>query len=660
MHRDADALRDRDAALQTEWLLADGAGGYASMTVLMSGARRYHGLWVPALAPPVDRRVVLAHVEERLVAAGAETWLSTCEYADGFYPDGSSAAERFALDPLPRLTSRVGDVTVERTVLLRREPGAGVVLAYHVRAPGPWMLDLAPFLALRPMHALAAERGGWRVEAADGASGWRVLSEHLPGVFLWAGGHAEVRCTGEPTWYRGVLRREERRRGFDFTEDLLVPGRWHVTGRGETRFHLAASFEPPHDLDPPTLAQAERERRGELVRTAGGPADARLQALVAAADAFLVRRRAGGRDLATVIAGYPWFADWGRDAMIALPGLAIETGRLDVAAAVLEAFAEAESEGMIPNRFAERSGEPEYNTVDASLWFLQAVAAYLQAGGDTDRARDRLWPAARAVCERYASGTRFGIRADSDGLIRAGSADTQLTWMDATSEGRPVTPRYGKPVEINALWASGLELMGEVAEAVGEAPPEVCGTAAAVRDAFAAAFWNADAGCLYDCIYPDGRTDAAVRPNQGLAVGLPFAPLSGGRAKRVLEVIRSKLLTPRGLRTLAPDDPAYRGRYEGTPAERDAAYHQGTVWPWLLGPYVDAAFAAGCVECARAEAAGLLAGLLDAMEAAGLGEISEIFDGDPPHRPRGCIAQAWSVAAAVHIWQRLEATGGVP
>ena len=368
----------------------------------------------------------------------------------------------------------------------------------------------------------------------------------------------------------------------------------------------------------------------------------------------------GDEDLATVIAGYPWFGDWGRDAMIALPGLAMETGRLEVAEKVLRAFASATSEGMIPNCFAEETGEPQYNSVDGSLWFLQAVAAYVRAGGRKAFVRQHLWPAARDILARYRSGTRFGIRADADGLITAGDAETQLTWMDARSGGRPVTPRHGKAVEVNALWISGLALMQEVAEWLGTEPPATSADLEQARRSFVNLFWNEAAGCLYDCIRPDGRPDGSIRPNQILAVSLPVPPLQGERARAVIRTVRKKLLVPRGLRTLDPADPAYRGRYAGGSDERDAAYHQGTAWPWLLGPYVDAIFAVERAKCARAEASQILEGLLDAMEEAGLGQIGEVFDGDPPHRPGGCIAQAWSVAAAIHIWRRLETDGGGP
>jgi predicted glycogen debranching enzyme len=665
LHRDAAFLRDRDRALAAEWLLADGAGGYASSTPLLCGTRRYHGLWVPALKPPVDRRVVLSHLEERLVGPSGETDLSTTEYGAGFYPDGSPHADSFDAEPLPRLASRVGGITVERDVLLLRD-GAGVCLTYKTSGAGRWMLDLAPMLALRSMHALERARQTFRAEKLEAACGFRVVSEGMPGVFLWAdqpaagGATADVTATAAPLWYYGVLRRVERQRGFDHFEDLLTPGRWTVSGVGPAEWHVFCSFEPPRLVDAATEHRAHLARQADLAARAGASKDERLARLVRAADAFIVRRRVGAEDLASVIAGYHWFGDWGRDTLIALPGLAIETGRLDVAEKVLRTFAAATRDGLVPNCFAEETGRPQYNTVDASLFFLQAVAAYLRAGGDADFVRQVLWSPAGQICTRYRSGTHFGIHADADGLIAAGSPDTQLTWMDAVSRGRPVTPRHGKAVEINALWISGLALVCDLAEMLRLPAPCSMKQAAFARHAFEQLFWNDSGGCLYDCVPAGGRPDPSVRPNQIFAVGLPHAALSGDRARTVVRTVRDRLLTPRGLRTLAPDDPAYRGRYAGGPDERDAAYHQGTVWPWLLGPYVDAVFAVEDPRCARGEAGQILEGLLDSMEEAGLGQISEIFDGDAPHRPGGCIAQAWSVAAAIHIWKRLEATGGLP
>ena len=653
LHRDVEALSDKDRSLADEWLLADGIGGYASLTPLMAPTRRYHGLWVPALNPPVDRRVIVSHLEEKLTVDSREVFLSTCEYEKGFFPDGAACAERFDLDPLPRLASKVDGLTVEREVLLLRE-GGGVCLTYRVAGEGPWKLDLGPFLAMRPFHYLYRRRESFRVEALPSAPGWRACTDGMPAVFLWTDGPATA--TVEPTWYFGVHLRVERTRGFDSQEDVLLPGRWSFSGEGPAEWHLYASFDPPHPIDAARETKQVRRRGRDLLKTAGSPKDTRVKRLVLAADAFLVRRRVDHEDLATVIAGYHWFGDWGRDALISLPGLAMETGRLDDAEKVLRAFAGHTSEGMVPNVFSEETGRPEYNTVDASLWFLQTIDAYLRFGGRHEFVRECLWPAALEICRRYQSGTRFDIHADTDGLITAGSPQTQLTWMDATSVGRPVTPRYGKAVEINALWISGLGLMADLAETLDLEAPPAAADLDRRRRAFIDLFWNVTASCLFDCVYPEGLRDAAIRPNQVLAAGLQHGPLEGdpARAKLVVSVVRERLLTPRGLRTLAPGHAAYRGRYEGGPDERDSAYHQGTVWPWLVGPYVDAVFVVENPRTARQEAARILDGLLDSMDSGCLGQINEIFDGDPPQRPVGAAAQAWSVAAAIHVWRKLE------
>ena len=665
MHLDIHTFRDRDRSLATEWLLADGAGGYSSSTVLLCGTRRYHGLWVPAMKPPVDRRVVLSHIEERLIPPGGDplqpVYLSTTEYGGGFFPDGSLWATSFDRTPLPQFASRVGGLTVDRRVMLLRD-GAGLCMGYRVGGQGFWTLDLAPMLAMRSFHSLGHSRQSFRIDPLENGRGFRCLFEGFPGVFMWAGLTPGVSCgvTLSPTWYFNVLKRVERDRGFDCVEDVLTPGRWTVSAEGPAEFHLFFSFELPRSINVAAERHKFTARQADLLARAGSPKNPRLARLVTAADQFIVRRRVNDEDLATVIAGYHWFGDWGRDSLISLPGLLIDTGRMDTAEKVLRAFGAATRGGLVPNCYAEDSGQPLYNTVDASLWFIQAAAAYLRAGGNEIFLREHLWPVVSQVCQWYRAGADYGIRADSDGLILAGTPDTQLTWMDANADGRPVTPRHGKAVEINALWISGLALAGEMAAKLGLVPPASPQGLDHLRRTFAELFWNPQNGCLYDCILTGGRPDPAVRPNQIMAVGLPHAPLSGEKAKAVVRTVREKLLTPRGLRTLAPDDPAYCGRYSGGANERDSAYHQGTVWPWLSGPYVDAVFAVEDPQCARGEAAQVLAGLLDSMEEGGLGQIAEIFDGDPPHRPRGCIAQAWSVAAAIHIWKRLEATGGVP
>jgi predicted glycogen debranching enzyme len=378
------------------------------------------------------------------------------------------------------------------------------------------------------------------------------------------------------------------------------------------------------------------------------PDDDFARQLAVAADAFVVRR---GEDARAIIAGYPWFTDWGRDTMIALPGLCLSTGRHEDAKKILRGAAESVDSGLIPNRFPDTLGPAEYNTADATLWFFIAAHRYLEATGDTAFVLDELLPILEDVISRHEHGTRFGIRVDDDGLLHAGEPGLQLTWMDAKIGDWVVTPRWGKPVEIQALWYNALMVLADLRQRAGRAAESagLLQRAKQVKDRFVATFWNEETGCLFDVVDGD-RRDASIRPNQIFALSLPHPLLGKAHARSVLEVIDEKLLTPFGLRSLAPDDPAYRGRYEGGPAERDAAYHQGTVWSWLLGPYADAVVRTlGAPGKARAKRA--IAGLEPHLREAGLGTVSEIFDGDAPHAPRGCPAQAWSVGELLRTWR---------
>ena len=377
-------------------------------------------------------------------------------------------------------------------------------------------------------------------------------------------------------------------------------------------------------------------------------ADDTVSALALAADAFIVRR---GENLRTVIAGYPWFSDWGRDTMIALPGVCLATGRYDDAKKILRAFARSVDAGMLPNRFPDSGEAPEYNTVDATLWFFVTAHRYLEASGDEEFVLGELLPVFEEIVAWHERGTRYGIKVDDDGLLRAGSPGAQLTWMDAKIGDWVVTPRHGKPVEIQALWYNALCILADLRKRAGSLAESASLLARAkqVKERFVEVFWNAEASCLFDVVDGD-RRDASVRPNQVFALALPYPLLAKDKARSVLAVIEQKLLTPYGLRSLAPDDPAYRGRYEGDPASRDAAYHQGTVWSWLLGPYADALVKTnGAVGKPKARKA--IEGLTPHLLEAGLGSISEIFDGDAPHAPRGCPAQAWSVGEALRVFK---------
>jgi predicted glycogen debranching enzyme len=457
----------------------------------------------------------------------------------------------------------------------------------------------------------------------------------------------------EHTWYRAYGLSRERERGLDWQDDHLHAMTTHATLRAGETLTLVVSADT---AAPPVVKAWQRRRDHEasvLERwRAGSAAPAWIDHLALAADQFVVcRLHADDPDGMTVIAGYPWFGDWGRDTMIALPGLALTTGRIEIAKNILLAFAEHVDRGMLPNLFPDASETPEYNTVDATLWFFEAIRALKVKTGDSRFVREHFCGVLRDIIDWHVRGTRYGIRMDDDGLLNAGEPGVQLTWMDAKVGDWVVTPRYGKPVEIQALWYNALRIMQELAEEFGDPQraKEYALMASRATQSFNELFWNEVDGCLYDVVQGEDR-DSSIRPNQILAVSLPFPILAHDKARGMVEVVERELLTPVGLRSLSPRDPQYRPTYEGGPLSRDGAYHQGTVWPWLLGPFITAYLRvhAHWPE-ARERAAGWLRGFASHLEDAGLGQISEIFDAEPPHRPRGCVAQAWSVAELLRV-----------
>ncbi len=611
-------------ATTSEWLETNGLGGFASGTLCGLNTRRYHGLLVVATKPPVGRVVLLSKLEETLVVDGVRYDLSANQYPGGVtHPRGHELLAQFQAAPWPTFEYAVAGGTLTKSVFMIHGENT-TVLRYRWSGPSIASLELRPLIAFRDYHALTHENTAIN-SAVEQIPGCAILRPYgdLPPLCL---NHttAEVEVTGH--WYRRFQCAVEQERGLDFEEDLFQPLvlRFTLTEPAV----VAASTQVRAPVGP---EQRERARRQGL----GG----RLQA---AADQFLVRRG----EFASIIAGYPWFSDWGRDTMIALPGLTLATGRYGVAQKILLAFAEHLSEGMLPNRFPDAGEAPEYNTVDATLWFVDAI----RACGDQRLARD-LYPALRSIIEWHLRGTRYGIRADVDGLLNAGVPGVQLTWMDAKVGDWVVTPRHGKPVEIQALWYNALRVVQQYAEAFAD--PEfaaVCrSTADRAAAAFATLFWNHDQGCLFDCIGPEGP-DPSIRPNQIFAVSLQHPLLQGDRARQVVEVVRRELLTPMGLRTLAPGDPLYRPHYRGGVLERDSAYHQGTVWPWLIGPFLTAYLTVeGDSEAARAQARTWLQPLLDNTDAGCIGQICEVADGDAPHTPGGCFAQAWSVAEVLRL-----------
>jgi len=623
-----------------EWLEADGLGGFASGTASTLRTRRYHALLLAATTPPAGRMALVNGLEAWVTVNGTRVALTTSRYADGVeYPDGNSRLTRFGHDPWPQWTFTLPDgSTVVHEVFVPRGRAA-VAMTWRCQRPNdhiapPVTLDLRLMLSGRDYHALHHENTAFRF-APDQDAGrltWRPY-RGVPPTYVWSNGiYAHL-----PEWYRQFFYSVEQERGLDATEDLAAPGVFTFDlSIGEALMICATDADAvgtaalTATID--TWRTSERARRG----TFASP-------LARSAEAYLVRRGADGR---TVIAGYPWFTDWGRDTAIAVRGLVLIDGDVGLAAEILATWAGAISEGMIPNRFADVGETAEYNSVDASLWFVVACGECL-ARADTDgqplapHLRDALEQAVLAIVGAYDRGTRFGIRRDADALLACGVPGMQLTWMDARVGDRVVTPRIGKPVEVQALWVNALT----VAATLDSRWRDLAGAAA---DALRRRFWNEERGCLFDVVDEDhvpGRTDATLRPNQILAVGgLPVRVVGGDRGRRVVDVVRRTLLTPLGLRSLAPGEPGYRGSCAGTASDRDEAYHQGAVWPWLIGPFVDAALATAEDPAAEARAlSGDLQPLAAHLDAAGLGHVSEIADGDPPFAPRGCPFQAWSL-----------------
>jgi predicted glycogen debranching enzyme len=633
---------DLAETLRREWLETNGIGGFASSSVAGVNTRRYHGLLVAATRPPVGRLALLSKLEETLVVDGRRYDLSANQYPGVVHPQGHQYLSRFRLDPFPIFTYSVDGVELEKSVFMIQGENSTVV-QYSVRSNGDARRDLRlevrPLVAFRDYHSTTHENGALNPEVmAEGSLLTLRPYEGLPALHL---AHDADEVARAQWWNRNLEYAAEQERGLDFREDLFSPLALKFDLSSRTEANVIASTERRDARDADEYRRAEIARR-ESVLASAPSGDELVRPLTAAADQYIAARAEGK----TIIAGYHWFSDWGRDTMIALPGLTLVTGRADVARSILLEFARHVDRGMLPNRFPDAGEAPEYNTVDATLWFFEAVRAFLHYTGDYEFVRRNLYGVLREIVGWHERGTRYRIHTDEDGLLFAGEEGVQLTWMDARVGGREITPRTGKAVEIQALWYNALRVVENLARefGLGEDERKFGAMAARARESFGRLFWNEDAGCLFDVVNGDAR-DGSIRPNQIIAASLTHSMLAAEKARRVVETVERKLLTPFGLRSLAPSDPQYHGRYEGGPESRDGVYHQGTVWAWLLGPFITAYVKAhGRSAASRRQAARWLAPLAEHLSDAGLGHVSEIFDGDAPHRPRGCVAQAWSVA----------------
>ena len=703
------ADHDIDNLLTKEWLLTNGRGSYASSTIVGCNTRAYHGLLIGSLMPPAHRVMALSNCLEMVISKGEVFNLSTFEFPDKFAPAGFGFLKKFRRDIGVHFEYELANVELTKSVYLVRDTDKVAIVYNFTRLAEPVEFISRPFVGLRNFHALqnsyAMLCSKWLGSDARGL----LVRHQMPGScelrLCCPSAHFET----DPQWWFNFTYRHDRERGQGFTEDLWTPGFFKCRIDSPAKIVLWASLSPPtaDHKDSPVIDtdidkvckdlqmyrkelkhQAKKAKSNFRIPDSNGRSKNQnlrigngkyFEMLCLAAEQLVTKRQTKNNTSTTIIAGYPWFADWGRDAFISLPGLLLVTGRFEEAKSVLTTFAAVADEGMIPNRFDDNSDSTHFNSVDASLWFINAAFQYLRTTDDSETFMQELMPTIRWIIDSYHKGTRFGIHADADGLITGGDEQTQLTWMDAKCDGVAFTPRYGKAVEVNALWYNALMQMSNFELGrVGLGPPIQHGGAEPhptisefyaehdaenaktyksmadqVRTGFRELFWNEDKGYLNDCILPDGSIDDSLRPNQIFAVSLNFSPLSQQQQASVVEVVQNHLLTPYGLRTLSPDAAGYKGEYAGPPRQRDEAYHQGTVWPYLIGPFIEAYLKVNKFSTeSKNQAAEFIEPLLWHLTEDGcLGSISEIFDGDPPHKPKGCFAQAWSVAELIRAYQ---------
>jgi predicted glycogen debranching enzyme len=661
-------LRDpeSDPHLREEWLVTNGLGGYASGTVSGAITRRYHGLLIAALPNPLGRMMMLNGLSERLRLPDRRAVYTGAEELAGITPEHTLPVAEFRLEAgLPVWRYEVAGFVLEKRLLMPYRQNTVHVTYRLLSGKGHLRLGLRPAIHFRSHDAPVSAESGQKYVLTVCDDQFEISArDDLPVLRMRSYGPAQAftfdrKETGE------IPYRTERSRGYEWQGSLWSPGYFRsdlAEGDQTTLIASTESWETIGALSPGKAPEADMERRRLLL--AAAPKEAQEQPaadLVLSADQFLIRpvgrvedaarARAAGDELRTVIAGYHWFTDWGRDTMISLEGLTLTTGRKSEAAWILRTFAFYVRDGLIPNMFPEGEKDGRYHTADATLWFFHAIYRYVELSGDRTTLR-LILPKLVEIIDCHIQGTRFGIRMDpADGLIRQGQEGYQLTWMDAKVGDWVVTPRRGKAVEINALWYNALRLLEkwQREEGTEARANEIAGIAARVRESFNRRFWFEQGGYLYDVVDAEtGGDDDACRPNQVFAISLDYPVLEEARWQPVMDVVTRRLLTPVGLRSLAPGHPDYKAKYYGDLRSRDAAYHQGTVWAWLIGPYIDAWLKLNPGK--NAEARKFLAGLVPHLDEACIGQISEVFDAEPPFTPRGCIAQAWSVAEMLRSW----------
>lgn len=639
-----DVTQNFAKASTKEWLETNGLGGWASSTISGCNTRNYHGMLVVATKPPLGRMVMISKLEEFIHSGKNIIELQANQFPGSVRDAGLQYFQRYTQEYFPTFQYQIGDIELQKSIAAIHGRDL-VIVTYEVKnAPAPFTLELKPLIAARDYHSLSKANNFLEQEIIFG-NGLLQLNTYkeLPEVFIYAKNSS---FKYKPEWYFNFEYKEEQARGLAFQEDLFTYGNLVLQLAPGEKIHVLLSTEASCDkLNAEELLEKEKARR---VAIANQPEvkNSLTKTLALAADQFVVKRG----ELSTIIAGYHWFSDWGRDTMISLPGICLVTKKYDEAKKILRAFALHMDRGLIPNRFPDHGETPEYNTVDATLWFFVAAKKYLDYSADKKFVLDELYPKLKESIEWHEKGTHYDIHVEQDGLLFAGEYGVQLTWMDAKIGNWVVTPRMGKPVEINALWFNALMIMSEFAKLKEDtaASDEYLKKADKVKKAFKDTFVIANKGYLYDYINLYELNDD-IRPNQLFALSLPYEILDRMTAVSVLRTVEEHLLTPFGLRSLSPEHYRYEGGYNGNQWSRDGAYHQGTVWSWLLGPYITAKVRLEG-DAGRTVIERLLNSFQSHLSDAGLGQVSEIFDGETPHYPKGCIAQAWGVAEILRAY----------
>jgi predicted glycogen debranching enzyme len=643
-------VRNIDLGKSKEWVVANGLGSYASSTIIGLNTRGYHGLLIASLDPPVRRMLFLSKYEEEVLVDGKKFLLAVNNYPNTTYPTGYQYLEQFRFERYPVFVYHIGNTILEKSVFMPYGDNTTITSYRVIESDSPVQLSIFPIINYRDYHSRTMQDSRWNFAQALNPKGTEIRAFPGATTLYLQSDIGAYNTSGY--WYKNFVYQKETERGIQDREDQYNPGYFVAKLERGTQLSLLASLRRQDTFSPEGVRYREMQRVRALVNNLP-QTDQFFIALANAADTFIVSRKSTNSK--SIIAGYHWFADWGRDSMISIPGLTLVTKREEEGQQIIKTFLSYLSDGLIPNTFPESDSSkiPEYNAMDAPLWLINACYMMYSETGALDSIKE-VYRRLAEIVSSYKRGTKHGIQMDSDGLVKGGDGSVALTWMDGHVGGVPVTPRAGKPVEISALWFNALKIMESFAKALGKSQEEedYKTTSEKVGVSFNEKFWNESSACLYDYLVDD-KGDPKVRPNQIFAVSLPFPVLKQDRWKDVLRTIDSELLTPVGLRTLSPSDPEYKKQYIGGKDDRDRAYHQGTVWPWLFGAYVTAYVKTyGTDPKTLAFIQQLYAPFKKRMEEAGIGTLSEIYDGDPPHYPRGCISQAWSVAEILRSYVR--------